>query len=94
MIWLAAALAAVGIGLLADHDRQLAWVPVAMLMLVFATAMIQLGSGESRGFIHRMAVSLSGAAVILTIASLVFLLMGANAVVNAALPVTDGVIAG
>lgn len=82
VIWLAAAVAAAGIGLLAHQDRQLAWVPITMLMLVFATALIQLGSGEPRGFIHRMALSLSGAAVILAIASLVFFLLGGHAVIN------------
>lgn len=82
VIWLAAAIAAVGIGLLTDQDRQLAWVPIAMLMLVFATALIQLGSAEAKGFIHRMALSLSGAAVILAIASVIFLLLGASAVIS------------
>lgn len=82
VIWLAAVVAAVGIGVLADPDRQLAWVPIAMLMLLFATALIQLGSAEARGFIHRMALSLSGAAIILGIASLIFLLLGAHAIVN------------
>lgn len=82
-IWVAAVIAAVGIGLLADQDRQLVWVPIAMLMLVFATALIQLGSAEATGFIHRMALSLSGAAIILGIASIIFFLLGAHAAIFA-----------
>lgn len=81
VIWLAAVFAAVGIGLLADPDRQLAWVPIAMLMLVLVTALLQLGSAKAEGFIHRMALSMSGAAIILGIASLVFVLLGGHAVV-------------
>ncbi|MGO1545629.1 MAG: hypothetical protein ACTHXA_14945 [Gulosibacter sp.] len=82
-IWVVAVIAAVGIGVLATPDRQLTWVPIVMLLLVFATALVQLAGAQAKGFIHRMALSLSGAAVILAIASIIFLAMGASSGVDA-----------
>lgn len=80
-MWLAALVAAVAIGLLASPERQLTWVPIAMVMLVFVTALVQLAGAEPEGYIRRMALSLSGAAIVLAIASGVFLLLGAHAVI-------------
>ncbi|WP_140400739.1 hypothetical protein [Gulosibacter sp. 10] len=80
-VWLAALVAAVAIGLLASPERQLTWVPIAMVMLVFVTALVQLAGAEPEGYIRRMALSLSGAAIVLAIASGVFLLLGAHAVI-------------
>ncbi|NLT26692.1 MAG: hypothetical protein GXX90_08620 [Microbacteriaceae bacterium] len=81
IVWGASLLAAVLIGLLAGDDRRLAWVSIAMLMLVFVAAIVHLVIAKPEGFIHRMTVSLGGAAVVLTAASLVFLLTGAHGIV-------------
>lgn len=78
LIWGAAVVAIVAIGVFAGRDRQLAWVPIAMVLLVFAAAFVQLLIAKSDGFIHRMSVSLTGAAVILALGSLVFFLLGAE----------------
>ena len=81
--WAIALLAAILIGVLAGRDRQLAWVSIAMLMLVFVSALLQLLLAKPAGFIHRMSLSLAGAAVILALASLVFVLAGASGFVTA-----------
>jgi hypothetical protein len=73
--------AAVLVGVLASPERQLTWVPIAMLLLLFFTAIMQLIEGKPEGFIHRFALSLTGAGVVMAIASLVFVLMGASATV-------------
>lgn len=82
-VWVLAVLAAALIGVLAGRDRQMAWVPIAMLMLVFVSAGLQLMLAKPAGFIHRMSLSLAGAAVVLALASLVFLLAGASGFVLA-----------
>jgi hypothetical protein len=75
-------LAALLVGLLSSPERQLTWVPIAMLMLLFFTALMQLVEGRPEGFIHRFALSLTGAGVVMAIASGIFVLMGASASVT------------
>lgn len=81
VVWIAAVVSAALVGLLASPERQLTWVPIAMLMLLFLTAFMQLIEGKPEGFIHRFSLSLTGAGVVMAIASLIFVLMGASAVV-------------
>ncbi|UQN14227.1 hypothetical protein [Gulosibacter sp. ACHW.36C] len=81
VVWAVAVVAAVLVGVLASPERQLTWVPIAMLLLLFFTAIMQLIEGKPEGFIHRFALSLTGAGVVMAIASLVFVLMGASATV-------------
>ncbi|WP_125107100.1 MULTISPECIES: hypothetical protein [Gulosibacter] len=80
-VWAVAVVAAVLVGVLASPERQLTWVPIAMLLLLFFTAIMQLVEGQPEGFIHRFALSLTGAGVVMAIASFVFVLMGAHATV-------------
>ena len=83
IIWGAAVVAAVLIGVLASADRRLAWVSIAMLLLVFAAAIVQLVIARPDGFIHRISVSLGGATAVLAVASLVFWLTGSHGFVFA-----------
>lgn len=78
LVWIAAVVAVVAIGVFAGADRQLAWVPIAMVMLVFLTAIVQLVVAKPDGFVHRMSISLAGAAIVLAAGSLLFFLMGAE----------------
>lgn len=60
-VWIAAAVAAVLVGILAPAEGRAMWMPVALggcLILAFA---IQLALGRVRGFIERVAVSVLGA---------------------------------
>lgn len=81
IVWVSAVVAAALVGVLAADDRKLAWVPIAMLMLVFLAALVQLVTAKPEGFIHRMSLSLGGAAVVLGAASLIFVLTGAGGLV-------------
>lgn len=81
VVWIAAIIAAVLIGVLAGDERRLAWVSIAMLLLVFLAAIVQLVIATPAGFIHRMSLSLGGATIVLGIASLVFWLTGSHGVV-------------
>lgn len=77
-VWAAALVLVLAIALLTGPERRLTWVSIAMMMLVLLTGLLQLNDGRSAGFIHRFALSLTGAAVILIIATVVFMLTGAK----------------
>ena len=71
-VWIAAAVAAVVIGVLATPDWRAAWLGVALgacLILAFA---VQLWSGRSQGFTERVAASIFGAVVVMGVISLGF----------------------
>ena len=78
LVWAAAVIAVGLIAVFAGTDRQLAWVPIAMVLLVFLSAFVQLIVAKPQGFIHRLSLSLAGAAIILALGSLLFFVMGAE----------------
>lgn len=80
-VWGIAVLMAVAIGLFGERDRQLVSVSIAMLLLVFIAAMLQLMIARPEGFIHRMSLSLAGGVVVLAVTSGVFALLGASSTV-------------
>ena len=69
--------------------RERASVGIAWAIALLAAILIGVLAGRDRqlakpaGFIHRMSLSLAGAAVILALASLVFVLAGASGFVTA-----------
>jgi len=71
-VWVAAALAAVAIGLFVPADWRAAWITVGLglsLLLAFA---IQLFGGRSKGFTERVAASVLGAMLVMGVVSLGF----------------------
>ncbi|KAB1660334.1 hypothetical protein F8O01_03140 [Pseudoclavibacter chungangensis] len=79
VVWVVAFIGVLTIPLLATPERHVTWASVLLLVLVCMTCVIQLGMQESRGFVRRMSLSLVGAFVILSIASLIYFLMGGGA---------------
>lgn len=64
-VWIAGAVAAVAIGLVAPSEWRAAWMPVGLagcLVLAFA---IQLAHGHADGFLRRVAASVLGAMVVM-----------------------------
>ncbi|MFD2674389.1 hypothetical protein [Gulosibacter bifidus] len=78
LVWLAALVMVLAIGFVAGPARQLTWVSIAMMMLVLITGLLQLLDGRPAGYIHRFALSLAGAAIILAIGTVIFMLRGAQ----------------
>jgi uncharacterized membrane protein YedE/YeeE len=70
-VWVAAALAAVAIGIFTEPDARFAWLGVALAGSVLLTFGIQLAGGVTAGYLTRVAISVSGAAVVLVISSVV-----------------------
>lgn len=81
-VWVVALVLMIGVGFGASTQRQLTWVSISMMMLVLLTGLLQLADGRSAGFIHRFALSLAGAAIILAVATVVFMVNGAQSWVS------------
>ncbi|APF35559.1 hypothetical protein CBF90_05990 [Microbacterium sp. AISO3] len=60
-VWIAAAVAAVLVGILAPVDQRAVWMPIALGGCLILAFVVQLASGRVRGFIERVAVSVLGA---------------------------------
>ncbi|MDF2580338.1 MAG: hypothetical protein K0S49_1917 [Microbacterium sp.] len=60
-VWIAAAVAAILVGVLAPVDERAMWMPVALGGCLVLAFVIQLVLGRVRGFIERVAVSVLGA---------------------------------
>ena len=82
VVWCAALLGVVGVGLFASSERHVTWTSILMLVLICLTCVIQLALQDARGFVRRMSVSLVGALVILAAGSLVFAVLGGGAFVG------------
>ena len=74
-VWLAAAAAAVIIGLTTAPDAHVTWLGVALAAAVIVTFFIQLAIQRKEGFVVRAMASVTGAIVVLAIASGVFALI-------------------
>jgi hypothetical protein len=74
-VWLAAAAAAVIIGLTSAPEAHVTWLGVALAGAVIVTFFIQLAIQRKEGFVVRAMASVTGAIVVLAIASGVFALI-------------------
>ena len=74
-VWLAAAAAAVIIGLTSAPEAHVTWLGVALAAAVIVTFFIQLAIQRKEGFVVRAMASVTGAIVVLAIASGVFALI-------------------
>ena len=75
-IWLGAAAAAVIIGFTTPPDAHVTWLGVALAAAVIVTFFIQLAIQRKEGFVVRAMASITGAIVVLAVASGVFALIG------------------
>lgn len=70
-VWATALLASIAIGVFAEPDTQFAWLGVALAGSVLVTFAIQLAGGVTAGYLTRVSISVSGAVVVLVLASIV-----------------------
>lgn len=77
-IWLLALVGAVLVGAIAEPAHSLGGVSLTLAVCTIATLAVQLATRRKEGFVSRVTASLVGAAVILTLATLVFVLSAAN----------------
>lgn len=73
-VWVLAVIASVAIGMFADTASFTAWLGLALAGCTVAALILQLATQEKRGFIDRLGASVSGALVILAIASAILAL--------------------
>ena len=73
-VWIAALAGAVVVGLVAD-DQFLTWLPVVAAGAVLLTFVIQLALQRKEGLVSRIAASIGGVLVILTVATVVLILL-------------------
>lgn len=76
-VWAVAVLAAVAVGLFAAPVDRAAWLVIAMAGCVILSFAVQLGRGETTGFIARTSSGVLGAMVILAIGGGVIALVAA-----------------
>lgn len=82
VVWIAALVGVVGVGVFTAPERHIAWVSIVLLVLICLTCVLQLALQRADGFVRRMSVSLVGALVILAIGSLVLAVLGGGATVG------------
>lgn len=71
-VWVAAAVIALIVGLLADDAWRAQWLAVGLAGCLVLSFAIQLWSGRSQGFTERVAASTLGALVVMGVISLGF----------------------
>jgi len=75
-VWVAAGVAALIIGLVSVADERITWLAIALAGAVIATFAIQLAIQRKDGFVVRAIASISGAIIVLAIATGIFALVG------------------
>lgn len=73
-IWLIAVLGAVLTAVIADPELALGGISLTLAVSTIATLAVQLATRRKEGFVSRVTASLVGSAVILAIATLVFVI--------------------
>lgn len=71
VVWFAAVLCAVAIGVFARPDHYAPLLSLAVGVCVVGSLCVQLATQEKRGFVNRLIGSVTGAIVVLAVASLV-----------------------
>ncbi|WP_439591959.1 hypothetical protein [Microbacterium sp.] len=72
IVWVAAAVIGVAVGILVSPAGRAAWLTVGMGVCVILSFAVQLWSGRSQGFTRRVAASSLGALFVLGVISLGF----------------------
>jgi hypothetical protein len=68
VVWAAAALGAIAIGIFSPPSEYAAWLGLTLAGCTIGALCIQLATQEKRGFVDRLAASIVGASVVLAIA--------------------------
>ena len=64
-VWIAGAVIAVTIGLVAPSEWRAAWMPVGLAACLVLAFVVQLVQGHAEGFLRRVAASVLGAMVVM-----------------------------
>lgn len=72
-VWIATAVGALAVVLFAPAPQHFTWLPLVLALAVILTFIVQLSLQNKVGLVSRITLSLGGALVILTIATLVLL---------------------
>jgi len=75
-VWVAAIAAAIVIGVVSLAEERTTWLAIALAGAVIATFAIQLAIQRKDGFVVRAIASISGAIIVLAIATGIFALVG------------------
>jgi hypothetical protein len=75
-VWVAAIAAAIVVGLVSPADERTTWLAIALAGAVIATFAIQLAIQRKDGFVVRAIASISGAIIVLALATGIFALVG------------------
>ena len=70
-VWLLAVIGAVVIGLVTPPEEYLTWLPILLAGLVILSFFIQLGIQRKEGFVFRAMTSITGAVVVLAVATVI-----------------------
>ena len=70
-VWLVAVLGAVSVAVLAEPENYLVFLPVVLGVTALLTFGIQLGIRRKEGYVNRVTASVTGAVVILVLATIV-----------------------
>ncbi|WP_156351682.1 hypothetical protein [Agreia sp. Leaf210] len=70
-VWLVAVLGAVSVAVLAEPENYLVFLPVVLGVTTLLTFGIQLGIRRKEGYVNRVTASVTGAVVILVLATIV-----------------------
>jgi hypothetical protein len=68
VVWAAAALGSVAIGIFSPPSEYAAWLGLTLAGCTIGALCIQLATQEKRGFVDRLAASIVGASLVLAIA--------------------------
>ena len=76
-VWLVAIVGAVLVGLIASPSGIYRWLSIVLTVVVLLTFIIQLALPSKEGLVLRMAASIGGAVVLLSVATGILVLAGA-----------------
>ena len=74
-VWLLAAVGAVLTAVLSEPGERLTWIGLTLAGCTLATLSLQIAAGEKVGYVRRVTASITGAVVLLAVATGVFALM-------------------
>ncbi|SMQ71836.1 hypothetical protein [Agreia sp. VKM Ac-1783] len=70
-VWLVAVLGAISVAVLAEPENYLVFLPVVLGVTTLLTFGIQLGIRRKEGYVNRVTASVTGAVVVLILATIV-----------------------
>ncbi|MFC5928288.1 hypothetical protein D6T64_17945 [Cryobacterium melibiosiphilum] len=75
-VWLLAVVGAVLTAVLSDPAERLTWIGLTLAGCTLATLSLQIAAGEKVGYVSRVTSSITGAVVVLAVATGIFALLG------------------